>query len=192
MECVNVARNNNIGLIISIGGGSVIDTAKAVAGYANNPGDLIEYIEGVGTGRQLINPPIPHIAVPTTSGTGTEMTKNAVIMGDDKLPFKRSFRNDQMVPVAAIVDPQLSITVPKDTTAYSGMDAMTQLIESYISKKSKPMTDALALEALSKLGTSLIDAYNDGDNIDARTNLAYASMISGICLANSGLGQYMV
>lgn len=186
-KCTQIARDNKVDLIISIGGGSVMDTAKAVAGFAPNEGKLVDYIEGVGAGKQIENVPINHIAVPTTSGTGSEMTKNAVIMGIDT-KFKRSFRHDKMVPMAAIIDPELTVTVPKSTTAYSGMDAITQLVESYISKKSNTFTDALALEGLQMAGKSLLDAYNDGYNIEARTNMAYASTISGMCLANSGLG----
>jgi len=186
-ECTRMAKDNNVKLIISIGGGSVIDTAKATAGFATNNGKLTDYIEGVGIGKVLDNMPIDHIAIPTTSGTGSEMTKNAVIKGEDK-KFKRSFRHNKLVPVATIIDPELSVSVPRSTTAYSGMDAITQLIESYISKKSNPFTDALALDGLKKAGKSLLNAYNDGENIEARTNMAYASMISGMCLANSGLG----
>ena len=187
-ECTQLARQNNVSLIISIGGGSVIDTAKATAGFAKNSGELIDYIEGVGKGKQLENSPIDHIAVPTTSGTGSEMTKNAVITGSGDTKFKRSFRHNKLVPIAAIIDPNLAVTMPKQVTAYSGMDAITQLIESYISKKSNPFTDALALEGLKRAGKSLVAAYKDGSDIEARTNMAYASMISGMCLANSGLG----
>lgn len=186
-KCTQIAREHQVNLIISIGGGSIIDTAKATAGFAPNEGKLVDYIEGVGIGKKIDNMPIDHIAVPTTSGTGSEMTKNAVIMGSNT-KFKRSFRHDKMVPIASIIDPELTVTVPKNITAYSGMDAITQLIESYISKKSNSFTDALALEGLKKAGQSLLDAYNDGSNIEARTNMAYASTISGMCLANSGLG----
>jgi len=186
-DCVNIASESDASLIISIGGGSVIDTAKAAAGLAKNTGNIIDYLEGVGTGRQIVNPPIDHIAVPTTSGTGSEMTKNAVISGTASA-FKRSFRHDKLVPVAAVVDPMLTLSVPRKITAYSGMDAITQLIESYISKKSNPFTDALSQEALKNSGESLLSAYSNGDDINARTHMAYASMISGMCLANSGLG----
>lgn len=185
--CASIARDSNVSLIISIGGGSVIDTAKAAAGFAKNTGNIIDYIEGVGTDRQITNPPIDHIAVPTTSGTGSEMTKNAVISGTD-MKFKRSFRHERLVPIAAVVDPMLTLSVPKKVTAYSGMDAITQLIESYISKKSNPFTDALCLEAMKNAGESLLRVYRDGNDINGRTNMAYASMISGMCLANSGLG----
>lgn len=186
-QCTKLAKEHNVSLIVSIGGGSVIDTAKATAGYAKNPGDLIDYIEGVGTGKTLETSPLEHIAIPTTAGTGSEMTRNAVIRGENPT-FKRSFRHNKLVPVATIIDPELTTSLPKETTAYSGMDAITQLIESYISKKSTPFTDALALEGLKRAGKALLDAYRDGSNIIARTDMAYASMISGMCLANSGLG----
>jgi len=186
-DCANIARESDASLIISIGGGSIIDTAKAAAGLAKNTGNIIDYLEGVGAGRQIATPPIGHIAVPTTSGTGSEMTKNAVISGTDTA-FKRSFRHDKLVPVAAVVDPMLTLSVPKKITAYSGMDAITQLIESYISKKSNSFTDALSLEAMKNSGESLLSAYSNGDDINARTHMAYASMISGMCLANAGLG----
>jgi len=186
-ECTELVRSHNPSLIISIGGGSVIDTAKAAAGFAPNSGELTDYIEGVGKNKQLANCPINHIAVPTTSGTGSEMTKNAVIKGID-IDFKRSLRHDSMVPSTVIIDPNLTVSVPPKTTAYSGMDAITQLIESYISKKSNAFTDALALEGLQRAGESLIMAYSNGSDIEARTNMSYASALSGMCLANSGLG----
>ena len=133
IKCAARVRAHNPGLIISIGGGSVIDTAKAAAGYAPNKGELTDYIEGIGKNKPLLNDPINHIAIPTTSGTGSEMTKNAVIKGVDH-QFKRSFRDDNIVPSAVIIDPELTVSLPPKTTSYAGMDAITQLSESYISK----------------------------------------------------------
>ena len=186
-ECTSMVKAQKSDLIISIGGGSVIDTAKAAAGFSVNSGKLTDYIEGVGTGKALVNTPIEHIAVPTTSGTGAEMTKNAVIKGKGQ-KFKRSFRHDKLIPSSVIIDPMLTVSVPKTTTSYSGMDAITQLIESYISKKSNVLTDALALDGLSGAGQALIDTYSNGQDTKARERMAYASAISGLCLANSGLG----
>jgi len=182
------ARQSQCDYIISVGGGSAIDTGKAVAGLAVNEGEVTDYLEGVGTGRVMQNDPLPFVAVPTTSGTGAEMTKNAVI-SSQSAKFKRSFRDDRLLANVVIVDPALTCSMPPHVTAHSGMDALTQLIESYVGEKANPMTDSLALGAMEYMGDALRRAYCDGQDLDARERMAYASMISGITLANAGLGM---
>jgi alcohol dehydrogenase class IV len=131
--------------------------------------------------------PLPVIAVPTTSGTGAEATKNAVL-SDTAAGYKASFRDDRLLAKLAVIDPELTLGVPQNVTAWSGMDALTQLIESFISKKAQPVTDALALSGMRSAAASLERAYQDGSDIEAREGMAYASFLSGVCLANSGLG----
>ena len=172
---------------MGLGGGSAIDTAKAVAGLITNGGPVTDYLEGVGKGRVIEKPTIPFIAVPVTAGTGAEATKNAVI-SSLKYGYKKSFRDDRLMARVALVDPLLTLNVSKKQTAYSGMDAITQLIESYVSKKSNPVTDALAERGLKAAAVSIKKAYDDGQDISAREGMCFASLLSGICLANSGLG----
>lgn len=172
---------------IGIGGGSAMDAAKAAAGIATNGGPIVEYLEGVGTGRTMTKAPLPFIAIPTTSGTGAEVTKNAVI-SDAAAGYKASFRSDRLLAKVAVVDPELTITAPQNVTAWSGMDALTQLIEAYLSKKAQPVTDALALSGMKSVAVGLLRAYRDGGDIEAREAMAYGSCLSGICLANAGLG----
>ncbi|MDP7395266.1 MAG: iron-containing alcohol dehydrogenase [Lentisphaeria bacterium] len=180
-------------LVIGIGGGAALDLAKAVSATAANPhlDSVKDALEGVGKGLTLEQPPLPVLAVPTTSGTGSEATKNAVISsspGDDQ-PFKKSLRADLMVPKAVLIDPELSVSVPADVTARTGMDAITQLIESWISCRAKPVTSALARHGL-ELAIPMIErAVEDGSDREAREAMAHAAYLSGICLANAGLGM---
>lgn len=184
---VDLAKANKSEFIISIGGGSVIDTGKAISGIATNKGNIIDYLEGVGIGLTIDNQPLPFIAVPTTSGTGSEVTKNAVITSlDDK--FKKSLRSEKLIPNIALLDPELTISLPKKQTAASGLDALTQLIESYVSLKAQPIPKAISIYGIGLCKDALLDSYNDGTNILARENLMLASLLSGISLANSGLG----
>ena len=186
-EATGIARDNACDAVIALGGGSVIDTGKAVSGMVPNPGDIVDYLEGVGTGRVMQCDPLPMIAIPTTSGTGSERTKNAVITSQEQ-GFKRSFRDERLYPDVAIIDPSLTVSLPPAQTAASGMDALTQLIESYVSRKSTPVTDALALYGMGLAANALKRAYDDGADIAAREDMALASTLSGICLANAGLG----
>lgn len=186
-DATRIARMAGCDGVIALGGGSVIDTGKAVSGMASNEGEITEYLEGVGAGRTMVRDPLPMIAVPTTAGTGSEMTKNAVITSTEK-GFKRSFRDERLYPTIAIVDPALAVSLPPAQTAASGMDALTQLIESYVSRKSTPMTDALALYGMPLAARALPRAYADGTDIAAREEMALASLLSGVCLANAGLG----
>lgn len=174
-------------LLIALGGGSVIDTAKAVAALLTNEGAVEEFLEGVGTGRTINNAPLPMIAIPTTSGTGAEMTKNAVITSYTK-QYKKSFRDERMIPNAVILDPELTFSVPAGITSATGLDALTQLLESCISNRRTPGTSTLAYEALKNTPAALLTCIRDPKNLAARSTMMIASAVSGICLANSGLG----
>jgi len=174
-------------VILAAGGGSVIDAGKAISAMIMAEGDLIEYLEGVGN-KDHPGTKIPFIAVPTTSGTGSEATKNAVIAQIGKEGFKRSLRHENFVPDIAVVDPELTLTCPPDVTAASGMDCFTQLTEAFLSIKSNEYTDAMALEGLKAIKQSLRTVNIDGNDISARTGMSFAALTSGICLANAGLG----
>ncbi len=175
--------------LIAIGGGSTIDLAKAVAGLATQreAAPVRDYLEGVGRGLRLIEDPLPLIAIPTTAGTGAEATKNAVISSYDP-PFKKSLRDERLVPAAVIIDPELTVSNPPKVTAYAGMDAITQLIESLVTKKATPLTRALCREGLRAAMPALETAVMNPTDRAAREAMAYAAWLSGVALANSGLG----
>jgi alcohol dehydrogenase class IV len=186
------ARNHEVGpgdLVIAIGGGSTIDLAKATAALATqkDPGSVRDYLEGVGSGRTLDQPPLPLVAMPTTAGTGSEATKNAVISVANP-PCKRSLRSDGLVPQVALVDPELTMTAPPEVTAHSGLDAITQLIESYLSNRARPIPQALALEGLRRALPALPRAWEQPTDRAAREAMSHAALLSGLALANSGLG----
>ncbi len=179
-----------IDVVIGIGGGSVLDEAKAIAGLLRVNHSVMDYLEGVGPQLSYEGPSTPFIAVPTTAGTGSEATKNAVLSRHGKGGFKKSFRDDQLVAQWAIIDPDLLATCPRSVLAGNGMDAVTQLLESYLSTKANPFTDALALQGLEAANSSLQQLYeSDGEHVGARENMALASLLSGICLAQTGLGS---
>jgi len=182
-----IAIKNSVNLVIGLGGGSVIDAGKAISGLVTNGGSVLDYLEGVGKGKKITKRSLPYIAIPTTSGTGAEVTKNAVIFSAEK-KFKKSIRSFQLIPDIALVDPLLTLSVPPDVTAHCGMDALAQLIEPYVSKKSRPMSDALAIYGIPFIARSLARAVRDGSNVDARRDMALGSLLSGCALANSGLG----
>jgi alcohol dehydrogenase class IV len=186
-ETVRSLADENISLVIGIGGGSVMDAGKAISAMLYKPESITGYLEGVGN-REHPGSKIPYIAVPTTSGTGSEATKNAVISRTGKDGFKRSLRHENFVPDIALIDPQLTLNCPRDVTAASGMDCFTQLTEAYLSDKSVQYTDALAMEGLKAIKDSLILSYTHGGNIEARAGMSFAALTSGICLANAGLG----
>ncbi len=184
------AKNAGAGdLLVAIGGGASIDLAKAAAAMATNAhgNSVRDFLEGVGLGLQITTPPLPMLAMPTTGGTGTEATKNAVISVASP-PVKKSIRSPMMVPRIVLVDPELAVSVPPETTAWTGMDAITQLIESYISKNAKPIPQALAMHGLTLALPWIRTAVRDGASRLAREAMAHAALLSGMALANSGLG----
>ena len=182
-----LARKEKCNLVIALGGGSVLDAGKAISVMVTNEGSVADYQEIEGKGRKFQHKPIPFIAIPTTSGTGSEATRNAVIT-NTKLGLKKSIRDPWLIPEVALVDPELTLSLPPYVTAVCGGDALTQCIESYLGKKSQEITDALALHAIGLIGKSLAKAVKDGKNLEARKDMAMAALLSGLCLSNSGLG----
>ncbi len=173
--------------VLGIGGGSAMDTAKAAAGVITNGGSVRRYLEGVGDGAKLAVSPLPFIAAPTTAGTGTEVTKNAVIMSAEE-QFKVSIRDDRLMARVALVDPELTIDVPPKVTAASGMDAICQLIESFTTRSANDFCDAMALYHTPRAMAALRRAFADGGDLAARETMSLAALVSGMCLANAGLG----
>lgn len=187
-EVVHRFKDKHIDVVISIGGGSAIDTGKAVSAMLIDGGSVKDFLEGVGS-KEPSGRKIPFIAIPTTSGTGSEATKNAVLSEIGQNGFKNSLRHDNYVPDIAILDPRLTLTCPKHVTAACGLDALTQLLEAYVSTEASPMTDALALSGLEHFKAGFMNSYLNGEiDITARGNMSYASLLSGIILANAGLG----
>ncbi len=173
--------------VVGIGGGSVLDSAKAIAALAPNKGALFDYLEVIGAGKGLEEKPLPFVAVPTTAGTGSEVSKNAVIHSPEH-QVKVSLRSPFMFARAAVVDPELTLSVPPEITASTGMDALTHLLETYVSVQSNAFIDAFCREGLQRIGTSLTRAFRNGGDLDARENMAFASMLGGMALANIKLG----
>lgn len=182
-----VAKDAQAEFLIALGGGSALDAAKAVAGLLTNGGAALDYMEVVGRGRKITRPGAPWIAIPTTAGTGAEVTRNAVIACPEKR-FKASIRSHHLLPRVALVDAELGLHVRPEITARSGMDALTQLIEAYTSTGAQPLTDALALQGLACAGRSLRRVFHHGEDLDAREDMALAALLSGMCLSNAGLG----
>jgi alcohol dehydrogenase class IV len=184
---VALASGEQCDLVISLGGGSALDTGKAIAAMLTNPGDVLDYLEAIGGGKALTEPSAPFIAIPTTAGTGSEATRNAVLASPEHRQ-KISLRAPSMLPSVAIVDPELTWGVPPDTTAYTGLDALTQLIEPYICVRANPMTDALCVEGMPRVARSLRIAFEDGRHAAAREDMTVASLFGGMALNNAGLG----
>ena len=174
-------------LVISIGGGSVIDTGKASAALIPNAGETLDYLEVIGAGRKLRAAPLPFIALPTTAGTGAEVTKNAVI-GSKAHRVKVSLRDNRMLADIALVDPRLTHSVPPAVTASTGMDALTQVLEPYVSRLANPLTDAICVEGLRRAGRSLRRVYAEPGDAAARADMALTSLFGGLALANAKLG----
>jgi len=186
-EGVNQARLAKSELIIGFGGGSVIDSAKAIAGLVTNPGAILDYLEVIGKGKQLAVPALACVAIPTTAGTGAEVTRNAVLASLEH-QIKVSLRSAFLLPRIAIVDPTLTIDLPCSVTASTGLDALTQLIEPYVSIRANPVTDGLCIEGMRRVARSLRRAYERGQDLAAREDMALASLFGGLSLANAGLG----
>ena len=186
-KAVARAREAACDLVVAVGGGSVIDAGKAVAAMLANPGELMDYLEVVGRGRVLKRPSRPCIVLPTTAGTGAEVTRNAVLSAREH-KVKVSLRSPHMMPSLAIVDPELTLAMPPPVTAGTGMDALTQLIEALTSSKANPLTDGICREGLAQGAGHLLRAFRDGADLEARVGMSLASLFGGLALANAGLG----
>lgn len=186
-QATGIARAEGCDLVISVGGGSAIDAGKAVAGLLANPGPVRDYLELAGGARPLLERGIPFIAVPTTAGTGSEVTRNAVLdVPEHKV--KASLRSPHLLARLAVVDPELTLSLPPEITASTGMDALTQLIEPFVSAAANPLTDGICREGLARASRSLARAYRDGSDVPAREDMALAALLGGIALANARLG----
>jgi len=184
---VAAAREHGADVVAAIGGGSVIDTGKAVAMLLGNGGDPLDYLEVVGSGHAIPRPSAPCVAVPTTAGTGAEVTANAVLAVPEHR-LKASLRSPLMIPAVALVDPLLTLSCPPAVTAASGLDALTQCLEPFVSVRATPLTDGLAREGLRRAGAALRTAYADGQDARARADMALCSLLGGMALANAKLG----
>ena len=186
-EGARIARETKCELVIGYGGGSALDGAKAIAALMTNPGSPLDYLEVVGKGNPLTRPCAPCICIPTTAGTGCEVTRNSVLISPEHR-VKVSLRSPLMLPRLAVVDPELTHSLPPSVTASTGMDALTQLLEPFVCKFANPFTDSICRDGIRRAAVSLHTAYIDGTNSAARENMALASLFGGLALANSGLG----
>jgi alcohol dehydrogenase class IV len=187
MQAADSAKAAGCDSVVACGGGSALDLGKAAAALAANPGGVMDYIEVVGRGMALGFPALPVLAMPTTAGTGSEATRNAVLQSP-RHGVKASLRHSSMAPAVALVDPELTLTAPPDVTAATGLDALTQLIEPFVSVKANPFTDPLCAEGIHLAAVALPRLFKDGSDIETRTMMSLASLFGGICLANAGLG----
>lgn len=186
-EVTELALLNFCNAVISLGGGSTIDVGKAVAAVITNGMPTIDYLEYVGKGKKITKEPVPFIAIPTTSGTGSEVTKNSVL-SDKAGSFKRSMRSDSMVANAAILDPLLTVSCPPKVTAHSGIDALTHAIEAFVTFRATPISDGLSLQSIDLCSKYLRRCYEDGKDLEAREGMSAAALLAGMAFANSGLG----
>ncbi len=186
-DATRAARDAGCDLVVAAGGGSALDLGKAVAGLLGNGGDPLDYLEVIGRGLPMQKPAVPFIAIPTTAGTGSEATRNAVLASREH-GVKASLRSPHLLPRLALVDPGMTLGMTPEVTATTGMDALTQLIEPYTCLKAQPFTDALCREGIRRAARSLPAAFHDGTDLEARENMAVASLFGGMALANAGLG----
>jgi alcohol dehydrogenase class IV len=184
---VSRARSEQCDVVVALGGGSVIDTGKAIALLLTNTAPTRDYLEVIGKGQPLTNAPAPLVAIPTTAGTGAEVTRNAVLMAEQER-VKVSLRSASMIAAVAIIDPVLTYSLPPNVTASSGLDALTQCIEPYVSAQANPLSDAVAREGIRRAAGALRRAFHDGADVAARRDMAIASLCSGLALANAKLG----
>ncbi len=182
-----LAQSAACDVVVSFGGGSAIDAGKAIAIIATNGGEPLDFLEVVGKGNTITAPSLPFIAVPTTAGTGSEVTRNAVL-GSTEHGIKASLRSPLMLPRVAVVDPELTYGLPPAVTAHTGLDALTQLIEPYVSSRANPLVDALCVEGIRRAAGALRRVFHDGSDRNARRDMALASLFGGLALANAGLG----
>jgi alcohol dehydrogenase class IV len=181
------ARAANCDMVVGLGGGSPLDAGKAISGLLTNSGQLMDYLEVIGSGKQLKNRAAPYIAIPTTAGTGTEVTRNAVLMSPAH-KVKVSLRSPLLIPRVALVDPELTYTLPPKITASTGLDAFTQVLEPFVCNKTNPFMDAVCREGVQRAARSLRQVYEHGEDKGAREDLALVSLFGGLALANAGLG----
>jgi alcohol dehydrogenase class IV len=186
-EGVQQARRTKCDVVIGFGGGSAIDAAKAIAALVTNTGDLFDYLEVIGKVQPLKQPPLPCVAVPTTAGTGAEVTRNSVLLSPEHR-VKVSLRSPLMLPRVAVIDPELTYSLPRAVTASTGLDALTQVIEPYVSCRANPLTDSICIEGMTRAARSLRRACENGRDAEAREDMAMASLCGGLALANAGLG----
>ena len=186
-QSLHLSRVRSCDCVVSLGGGSAIDTGKAVSALHVNPGQVLDYLEVVGGGKSIQLPGLPHIAIPTTAGTGAEATRNSVI-GVPEKSVKASLRSPYLLPSIALVDPQLTLSLPPRVTASTGMDALTQLVEAFVSNKANPFSDAFCRTGLQSISRSLRQVYRNGEDLEARQDMSLAALMSGLALANARLG----
>jgi alcohol dehydrogenase class IV len=184
---IALARKSECQFVVAIGGGSVIDAGKAIAAMLANDGELLDYVEVIGRGQTLSTPSLPFIAIPTTAGTGAEVTRNAVLGSTDHC-VKASLRSPLMLPTVALLDPELTYDLPPALTASTGLDALTQLIEPFTCKRANALTDAICREGMRRVARSLRVAFGEGRNVAAREDMMLAGLFGGLALANAGLG----
>jgi len=182
-----MAKEKKCEFIIGAGGGSVLDTGKAISAMMTAEGHILDYLEVIGKGKPLTEDPAPYIAIPTTAGTGSEVTKNAVLFSPEH-KVKVSLRSNLMIPKIAVIDPELTLSLPPSVTASTGLDALTQLIEPYVCNSPNPIVDTLCREGIKRVASSIRKAYENGNDLSAREDMALASLFGGIALANAKLG----
>ena len=186
-EGTRIAHEAACDLVIGFGGGSALDAGKAIAALVKNGDDPLDFLEVIGRGKPLTEPPLPYIAIPTTAGTGSEVTRNAVLASKEHR-VKISLRGREMLPNVALVDPELTFSMPPSITASTGLDALTQVIEPYLSTRRNALTDGLCREGMRRAAQSLHRAYENGNDTEARTDMSLVSLMGGLSLANAGLG----